>query len=538
MAIKTADICTFEKNFILKTDFLVIGSGIAGLSYAYKVAAYFHQKNYPINVTIITKVNEDESNTKYAQGGIASVTKTTDSFESHIKDTLIAGDGMCNEEVVRMVVSQAPERIQELISWGTQFDKTPSGEYDLAKEGGHSEHRILHFKDLTGNEIERALIKKVQEHPYITILNHHFAIDLITQHHLGEKVTRSTPGKKCFGVYVLNRKTGKINVLKSKITLLATGGIGQAYLNTTNPKVATGDGIAMAYRAKAIIKNMEFVQFHPTALYQPNESPSFLISEAVRGAGGILRNHQHEAFMERYDARKDLASRDIVARAIDAEMKKSGSNHAWLDVSHLHQETFINHFPTIYNKCKETGIDITKDFIPVVPAAHYLCGGIEVNQQAQTSIANLYASGECSSTGLHGANRLASNSLIEALVYSHNAFLDSIEKVNTIDFQDNIPEWNDEGTKLHNEGILVEQTKNELQTILSNYVGIVRSNERLKRALNRLQLIYEESEQFYENSKLSVPICELRNLRSIAYLVTKAASEQTTNVGLHYNVDN
>lgn len=522
----------------MKTDFLIIGSGIAGLSYAYKVADYFYKKNHPISITIITKVNEEESNTKYAQGGIASVTKTSDSFESHIKDTLIAGDGKCNEDVVRMVISQAPERIEELISWGTQFDKTPSGEYDLAKEGGHSEHRILHFKDLTGNEIERALIEKVHQHPYITILNHHFAIDLITQHHLGEKVTRSTTDKKCFGVYVLNRKTRKIAVLKAKITLLAAGGIGQAYLNTTNPKVATGDGIAMAYRAKAIIKNMEFVQFHPTALYQPNISPSFLISEAVRGAGGILRNHNNEAFMEQYDARKDLAPRDIVARAIDAEMKKEGAAHAWLDVTHIDREKFIHHFPTIYNKCKEIGIDITKDYIPVVPAAHYLCGGIEVDNNARTSITNLYASGECSFTGLHGANRLASNSLIEALVYSHNAFLDSIKKINAIDFQDGIPEWNDEGTKMYNEEILVEQTKKELQTILSNYVGIVRSNERLKRALNRLQLIYEESEQFYERSKLSVAICELRNLRSIAYLVTKAASERKNNVGLHYNVDN
>jgi L-aspartate oxidase len=522
----------------MKTDFLIIGSGIAGLSYAYKIADFFDKKNQVVSITIITKVDEDESNTKYAQGGIASVTKSSDSFENHIKDTLIAGDGLCDDAVVKMVVEQAPKRIKELIDWGTNFDKTIQGDYDLAKEGGHSDNRILHFKDFTGNEIERALLNKVFNHPYITVFNHHFAIDLITQHHLGEKVTRATSNKKCFGVYVLNRRTGEIKVLKSKITLLAAGGIGQAYLNTTNPKVATGDGIAMAYRAKAIIKNMEFVQFHPTALYQPNVSPSFLISEAVRGAGGILRNHNNEAFMEQYDKRKDLAPRDVVARAIDAEMKKHGTTNILLDVSHIDITSFIAHFPTIYNKCVEIGLDISKDYIPVVPAAHYLCGGIEVDTNARTSITNLYASGECAFTGLHGANRLASNSLIEALVYSHNAFLDSVEQVENVEFQENIPEWNDEGTRIFNEQFLVEQTKKELQTILSNYVGIVRSDERLQRALNRLKLIYDESEKLYENSKLSVAICELRNLRSIAYLVTKAASERKNNVGLHYNVDN
>lgn len=517
-----------------KTDFLIIGSGIAGLSYAYKVAEHFSKKNEPVSVTIITKDKVEESNTKYAQGGIAGVTKATDSFENHVKDTLIAGDGLCDEDVVKMVVNDAPKRIKELIEWGTNFDKNEQGEYDLAKEGGHSDNRILHYKDLTGNEIERALIQKVENHPYITILNHHFAIDLITQHHLGEQITRQTPNKKCFGAYVLNRKTNKIFTLRSKITLLATGGVGQAYANTTNPKVATGDGIAMAYRAKATIKNMEFIQFHPTALYNVKDNPSFLISEAVRGAGGILKNHNGYAFMQDYDSRKDLAPRDIVARSIDAEMKKFGVNHVYLDTTHINKDKLKNHFPTIYNKCLSIGIDITKDLIPVVPAAHYLCGGIEVDKNAATSIQNLYASGECACTGLHGANRLASNSLIEALVFSHNAFKIGIETITNIEFKQNIPEWNDEGTLIQNEEILVSQTKSELQTILSNYVGIVRSDKRLDRAIVRLKLIYNESEQFYSQSKITVNICELRNLRSISYLITKAAKQRTQNVGLHF----
>ncbi len=525
-------------NSTHKTDFLIIGSGIAGLSYAYKVAAYFYAKNEPVSVTVITKVNEDESNTKYAQGGIAAVTKETDSFENHIKDTLIAGDGLCDKKVVRTVVEEAPERIKELIDWGTHFDKNKQGEYDLAKEGGHSDNRILHYKDLTGNEIERALIHQVEHHPYITILSHHFAIDIITQHHLGEKVTKQSTDKTCFGAYVLNRKTNKIYTLLAKITLLATGGIGQAYSSTTNPTVATGDGIAMAYRAKAVIENMEFVQFHPTALYNPADNPSFLISEAVRGAGGILKNHLGEAFMQRYDERKDLAPRDIVARSIDAEMKKHGKKHVYLDTSHLDKNALLDHFPTIFNKCLSIGIDISKKVIPVVPAAHYLCGGIKVDLQAKTSIHNLYASGECSSTGLHGANRLASNSLLEALVFSHRAFLAGVDEVKDIAFKLGIPDWDDNGTTIPNEQILVTQTKLELQAILSGYVGIVRTNERLDRALSRLKLIYEESEKLYEKSKITVSICELRNLRSIAYLVTKSAKDRKENVGLHFNLDN
>jgi L-aspartate oxidase len=526
------------QNSSLTTDFLVIGSGIAGLSYAYKVAEHFRKKKEKITVTIITKANEDDSSTKYAQGGIAAVTKGTDSFESHIKDTLVAGDGFCDEKIVRMVIEEAPERIQELIDWGTNFDKNEAGEYDLAKEGGHSDHRILHHKDLTGNEIERALIHKVENHPYITILDHHFAIDIITQHHLGKQVTRATDDKKCYGVYVLNRKNNEIFTLLSKITLLASGGIGQAYLNTTNPTVATGDGIAMAYRAKALIKNMEFVQFHPTALFNPKENPSFLISEAVRGAGGILRDHKGYAFMVDYDERKDLAPRDIVARAIDAEMKKHGTHHVYIDTTHIDKNKLKSHFPTIFEKCLSIGIDITKDYIPVVPAAHYLCGGVDVDINSKSSIKNLYVSGECAHTGLHGANRLASNSLLEALVFSHNAYLDGVKRIQDIKIQVNIPNWSDEGMKLQNEAFLVSETKEELQNILSDYVGIVRSDKRLERAISRLKLIYNESEEIYNHSKLSVSICELRNLKSVAYLVTKSAIEQDKNIGLHYSINN
>ncbi|MFA5670339.1 MAG: L-aspartate oxidase [Balneolaceae bacterium] len=522
----------------LTTDFLIIGSGIAGLSYAYKVAEYFFKKGEVVSVTIVTKDKIEESNTKYAQGGIAAVTTSSDTFDKHIEDTLIAGDGLCDKEVVKMVVEQAPVRINELIEWGTNFDKDIQNQYDLAKEGGHSEHRILHYKDITGNEIERALIHKVENHPFITILNHHFAIDVITQHHLGEEVTRSTPDKRCYGVYVLDRKKDEIFTLLSKITLLATGGVGQAYTNTTNPVVATGDGIAMAYRAKAEIAGMEFLQFHPTSLYNPEDNPSFLISEAVRGAGAILRNAKGYAFMKDYDERKDLAPRDIVARSIDAEMKKSGNSFVFLDTTGIDINKFKNHFPTIFKKCASIGIDVTKDFIPVVPAAHYLCGGIQVDKKAQTSIENLFASGECAYTGLHGANRLASNSLVEALVYSHNAFLCGVDKVKEISFQADIPNWKNEGDIIQDEEMIVATIKKELQSVLSNYVGIVRSNDRLERAISRLKLIYYESEELYNRSKLTVAICELRNLRSISYLITRAAKARKDNIGLHFNIDN
>ena len=391
----------------MQTDFLVIGSGIAGLTYALKVANAYPDKT----ITVITKTQSDETNTKYAQGGIAAVMDfDKDSFNKHIEDTLIAGDGLCNRDVVEIVVKEGVERIQEIIEWGAQFDKDRDGEFSLGREGGHSEFRILHHKDVTGKEMERALLETINRIPNIRILSHCFVLDIITQHHVGFLVTKSTPDIECYGVYVLNLNTQKIEKISSNLTLLATGGNGQVYRTTTNPAIATGDGVAMVYRAKGRIENMEFIQFHPTALYEPGvRGHSFLITEAVRGDGGILRNQDGEAFMERYDERKDLAPRDIVARAIDNEMKVNGTEHVYLDCRHFSKEKFIEHFPNIYEKCLSIGIDIQQQMIPVAPAAHYSCGGIKTDEWGRTSIKNLYAAGECASTGLHGANRLASN---------------------------------------------------------------------------------------------------------------------------------
>ena len=514
----------------MKTDFLIIGSGIAGLSLALKLAA--HGK-----VLIITKSNEDESNTKYAQGGVAVVVDKADSFDKHIQDTLIAGDGLCNQQIVEMVIKEGPERIQEMIDYGTHFDKTNLGDYDLAKEGGHSEHRVLHYKDITGAEIERSLLAKIHEHPQIQILTHFFAVELITQHHLGKFVDKSSTDINCFGVYALNTKTHQVEKILSKITVLATGGAGHIYANTTNPTIATGDGIAMLYRAKGKVRNMEFIQFHPTALYHPGEYPSFLISEAVRGFGAVLKDRNGREFMQDYDERKSLAPRDIVARAIDSEMKKSGDDFVYLDIRHRSKSEIIQHFPNIYAKCLSIGIDMSKEMIPVTPAAHYMCGGIMVNKLGQTSIQQLYACGECASTGLHGANRLASNSLLEATVFAHRIYVDAVAKLNKVDFTEAIPNWDDSNTQLSNEDILVTHNLRETQKIMSDYVGIVRSDFRLERATRRLHLIYEETEDFYKKTKLSVPLCELRNVIQTAYIVIKSAMLRKESRGLHYNTD-
>ncbi|MBL0073296.1 MAG: L-aspartate oxidase [Bacteroidetes bacterium] len=513
-----------------KVDFLVIGSGIAGLNYALKAAEFG-------KVLIITKADEDESNTKYAQGGIAAVIDPDDSFEKHVQDTLVAGDGLCDEEVVRMVIKEGPERIQDIITWGADFDKKPSGEFDLAKEGGHSESRILHFKDITGLEIERKLLQKIHAHPNIELHTHFFAVDIITQHHLGVDVRKDTPDIACYGLYVLNLKSGEIETILSKITLMATGGAGNVYMSTTNPRIATGDGIAMVYRAKGNVRGMEYIQFHPTALYHPGERPAFLISEAVRGFGGILKTRDGNEFMQRYDTRLSLAPRDIVARAIDNEMKVRGDDFVYLDCRHSNAEEFINHFPNIHNKFLSLGIDFRKDYIPVVPAAHYTCGGIVVDMNARTTIANLYAAGECSSTGLHGANRLASNSLLEAAVYAHRAFVHGSEAVKNISFNDQVPDWNASGTKLPEEMVLITHNLNELQKVMSDYVGIVRTNLRLKRAYDRLKIIYQETELLYQKTVVSVPLMELRNLINVAYLIVKGAMACTENRGLHYNTD-
>lgn len=512
------------------TDFLVIGSGIAGLSFALKVAETG-------KVLMITKSNEDESNTKYAQGGIAAVTLKNDSFEKHIQDTLIAGDGLCDEAVVRMVITEAPERVQELIDWGAQFDRKADGAYDLGKEGGHSEPRILHHKDNTGFEIERAMLEKVRQHPNIEILDHHFAVEIITQHHLGMYVNSSTPDIACYGVYALNLKTGRTDSILARITLMATGGAGNVYASTTNPRIATGDGVAMVYRAKGRVDHMEFIQFHPTALYEPGVQPSFLITEAMRGFGAILRNRDGEDFMPRYDLRASLAPRDIVARAIDNEMKQRGEDCVYLDARHLDPEALLSHFPNIYQKCLSIGIDIRTDLIPVVPSCHYMCGGIRVNMQAQTTIHHLLAAGECASTGLHGGNRLASNSLLEALVYGHRAAETAIAQFKHVAFNEAVPDWDIKGTADPEEMVLITQSLRELQAIMSSYVGIVRSNIRLQRALDRLLILNRETENLYRRTTLSPALCELRNLILVGYLIIKAAMQRKESRGLHYSID-
>lgn len=513
-----------------EVDFLVIGSGIAGLTFALKVADSG-------SVYIITKATAEESNTKYAQGGIAGVLHGPDTFEKHIQDTLICGAGLCDEKIVRMVVTEGADRIREIIDWGTRFDKNADGEFDLAKEGGHSAHRVLHFKDATGNEIERALLEKVRSHPNIKIFTHFFALDLITQHHLGEEVNRNTPGIECYGAYVLNHDTNEIETILSKSILVATGGAGQVYQATTNPVIATGDGVAMVYRAKGYVKDMEFIQFHPTALYHPGERPSFLITEAVRGMGAVLRTRDGCTFMEKYDKRESLAPRDIVARAIDNEMKVRGDPFVYLDATAIDPERFEEHFPNIRKKCLQIGIDTSRDCIPVVPAAHYICGGVKVDEWARSSIGNLYAAGECACTGLHGGNRLASNSLLEALVFSHRASMDAISTLSGKTFNRHVPYWNAEGTSEPREGILITHNLQELQQVMSSYVGIVRSDQRLKRALDRLRILYGETEALYERTTVSTQLCELRNLISVAYLIVKFAKARKESVGLHYSTD-
>jgi L-aspartate oxidase len=519
---------------MLQTDFLVIGSGIAGLTFAVKAAQRFPDKT----ITILTKAATDETNTKYAQGGIAVVNDDErDSFQKHIEDTLVAGDGLCDERIVQIVVEEGPQRVDEIIEWGTQFDKDHEGEYMRGREGGHSEFRILHHKDITGFEIERALVAEARRHSNIVIHNHWFVVDIITQHHLGYLVTKVTPDTQCYGVYAINLETYEIEKILAPVTLMATGGTGQAYRTTTNPVIATGDGIAMAYRAKGRIENMEFIQFHPTALYEVGVSPSFLITEAVRGDGGILRNKDGEAFMERYDPRKDLAPRDVVARAIDSELKRTGTEHLYLDCRHMDGGKFRAHFPNIYAKCLSIGIDVSTQMIPVAPAAHYCCGGIQTDEWGRSSIKNLYACGECASTGLHGANRLASNSLLEALVFAHRCAEDAARTIASATLPPDIPDWNASGTREPKEMILITQSLKELQAIMSDYVGIVRNDIRLERAMRRIDLIHSETEALYQTTTLSPQLMELRNLITIAYLIIKGASFRKESRGLHYTTD-
>ena len=516
---------------IQKFDFLIIGSGIAGMSFALKVA-------HKGKVALICKTELEEANTYFAQGGVASVTNTlVDNFEKHTEDTMIAGDWLIDRAAFEKDVKEAPSQIKELISWGVDFDKNEKGEFDLHREGGHSEFRILHHKDNTGAEIQDSLIQAVKQHPNITIFEKHFAIEILTQHHLGVTVTRQTSDIECYGAYVLDLKTGKVDTFLSKVTLMATGGVGAIYQTTTNPLVATGDGIAMVYRAKGTVKDMEFIQFHPTALYHPGDRPSFLITEAMRGYGAVLRTLDGEEFMQKYDPRLSLAPRDIVARAIDNEMKNRGDDHVYLDVTHKDPEETKKHFPNIYEKCLGLGIDITRDYIPVAPAAHYLCGGIKVDLDARSSINRLYAVGECACTGLHGGNRLASNSLIEAVVYADAAAKHSLKVIDNFSYQENIPEWNDEGTQSPEEMVLITQSVKEVGQIMSTYVGIVRSDLRLKRAWDRLDILYEETESLFKRSKASKEICELRNMINTGYLVMRQAMDRKESRGLHYTID-
>lgn len=514
----------------IKADFLVIGSGIAGMSFALKAAD--HGK-----VIILSKADLMETNTRYAQGGIASVMYKPDTFDKHVEDTIVAGSGFCKEEVVRMVVSEAPDRIQELIDMGVGFDTRDDGKYDLAREGGHSEHRILHNKDKTGEEIQNVLSKRVSAHPNITVREHCFAIDLLTQHHLDKIVKRNIGGIECYGAYIFDGTSGNVETILSRITVVATGGIGNLYQTTTNPEIATGDGVAMVYRAKGVIENMEFIQFHPTSLYNPDERPSFLITEALRGHGAILRNSSGEKFMNRYDPRGSLAPRDIVARAIDNELKVRGEDFVYLDGTQLDASDLKSSFPNITKKCLTLGVDISLDMIPVVPAAHYLCGGVKVNENGESTISRLYALGEVASTGLHGANRLASNSLLEAVVYAHRAAEESSGRLKDLNFQDNIPDWDFKGANHPEELVLVTQNYKEMQMIMSNYVGIVRSDLRLERALKRLELIYIETEELYKKSLISRTLIELRNLINVGYLVIKMASNRKESLGLHFSID-
>lgn len=512
-------------------DYLVIGSGVAGLSFALRAAQHG-------TVAVITKKTSAESNTNYAQGGIAAVMDPDDRVEDHVRDTLVAGAGLCDPDVVRMVVTEGPARIRELMDWGARFDRGEDGGLHLGREGGHSADRIVHHEDMTGREVERALLTAVREHANITLYEHHFAVNLLTQHQLGQRV--DADDLRCFGAYVLDEATGRIETFLARVTLLAAGGAGQVYLHTTNPTVATGDGIAMAYRARARVANMEFMQFHPTSLYLPDADfggRAFLITEAVRGDGGILRNLGGERFMPDYDDRHELAPRDIVARAIDDQMKKRGEPHVWLDISHKPADAILAHFPNIHETLLTHGIDMTRDPIPVVPAAHYTCGGVLVDMEGRTSIAGLFACGEVTCSGLHGANRLASNSLLEALVYSWRALDPAVAYAQSHEYEDAIPDWDETGAENATEWVLVRHNRQELRTVMQNYVGIVRSTPRLERAARRIELIHRETEEFYQRTTLNSELCELRNLAAIAHLIVGCAMRRTESRGLHFMAD-
>jgi len=532
----------------LTTDFLIIGSGIAGLSLALKLSAFG-------KVIVITKKQKSESNTNYAQGGIAAVMSDDDNFELHINDTLDCGDGLCDIKAVRKIVEEGPDMIRELTEFGAKFSND-KGTLLLGKEGGHSKNRIIHAKDLTGKEIERALLSQISKNKKIRLFEYYFAVDLLTNKNLKKKKDKE---QRCYGIYALNVKTDKVEKIIAKKTILATGGAGQIYLHTTNPAIATGDGIAMGFRAGCEIANMEFIQFHPTALYDPesddnfnNNGQVFLISEAVRGAGAVLKTNRGKEFMKKYDKRGSLAPRDIVARAIDNEMKKSGDTHVMLDLSYVSKGKILKEFPNIYKYCLTKGIDITNQMIPVVPAAHYTCGGLKTDLRGRTSLTDLYASGEVTMTGVHGANRLASNSLLEAMVFSNaiyedikNIYQNSDKKVfkNLTDkeypakLKDNIYDWDDDGMENTDEWILISHNKKEIKEVMSDYVGIVRNMLRLERAYRRIKMMREEIKEFYDKTKVNVDLLELRNMVTVAYLVIQSAMLRKESRGLHFMSD-
>lgn len=512
-----------------KTDFLIIGSGVTGLFLALKISDHG-------SVTIITKKSDYESNTNYAQGGIAGVFSDSDHIEEHIQDTLNAGAGLCDPVAVRILVEEGPARVRELLEIGVPFNRDPDGKLDLGREGGHRKNRIVHAMDRTGREIEASLLQAVKEKGNIQILENHALVDLLTRHHI-PKGEESYP-LRCYGAYVLDTEDGEVATIFAKKTILATGGAGQVYLHTTNPSIATGDGVACAYRAGAKVKNMEFYQFHPTSLFHQHGN-SFLISEAVRGEGGILKDWEGRAFMSDYHEMKDLAPRDIVARAIDNEMKKSGKPHVYLDITHKPGDFIRSHFPSIHEKCLSLGIDITQEPIPVVPAAHYMCGGIETDLWGKTSIGDLYAAGEVSCTGVHGGNRLASNSLLECLVFADRIYRD-IKTSSSPEYAPEakfIPEWNKEGTKNSEEWVLVSHNLDEIKSIMSDYVGIVRSDLRLLRASRRIQLLREEVKDYYNRTTVSEGLLELRNLALIADIIVRSALMRKESRGLHFSTD-
>lgn len=504
-------------------DFLVLGGGVAGLTYALKASAHG-------SVLVLTKGPRHEGNTHYAQGGIAAVLSSEDSFEKHIQDTLTAGAGLCHHDAVEVTVKEGPERIHELVKLGAEFNRKSGGEFDLTREGGHSKRRIVHAGDITGQEVVRALLAACDDAPNIQFMPETAAIDLIVE-------KRAPNGKgRCLGVYALS-PSGRIETLLAKVTVLATGGSGKVYLYTSNPDVATGDGVAMAYRAGAQIANMEFYQFHPTCLFHP-QAKSFLISEALRGEGGKLRLKSGAPFMKQYHALGELAPRDVVARAIDAELKRTGDDCVYLDMTHVGRAFLMERFPNIYATCKEFGIDMSVQPIPVVPAAHYQCGGVVTSLEGRTSLPGLFAIGEVACTGLHGANRLASNSLLEGLVFGHRAVAASLEELREFRPADaSPPEWNAGAAVPSDESVVVSHNWDEIRRMMWNYVGIVRTGKRLARARHRLELLREEIRDYYWQFNVTKDVIELRNIADVAHLIVDCASRRKESRGLHYTLD-